>query len=466
MKLSTTRKLPQPISDLGLSPSPPLQPPAELTPFQNRIASIERKSYSPDPPKSTAPPVQKVGDAWVAASALAPTTLKSRGGMERAPTAEGLRDSVQRMFDQPAIPIPGSLPMNNQESEESDPMQRVMAWQQPDATTQHLSIFRLVRGTIPPTEIGEPIAKTDTLLGFDPNDLNPSRSASQVRRQTSVLGGGGVDGLRRRYEPKTGLSGIEEASDSLSADQHKPPTHISHVTFPRPTMGGQRLGYQPLTPHLEAAEESSVEDTTHRSRSTTTGADSLDIRTPRTQGSEATFQSGVDPTVLAKLKDHSAEHGQLQGDLQKVIGTLTTLVAGAGLTGTIEGKLDNVALDVKAIENALNLNSLSIRAPPSLTAEEETGDGKVPEVHRKLDAIAKLCEDLLARGVGGGVAATVPMTKDGSRMSPPLAAPPMVRKGSLGIAVDATEEKEAGAEVAAIMTDLVSFSIYSIKNDS
>jgi hypothetical protein len=456
MKLSTIRKLPQPISDLVLSPTPPLQPAAELTPFQNRIVSLERKSYSPDPPLPTAPPVQKVGDAWVAASVLAPTTLRSKGGVERAASTEGLRDSVQRMFDQPSAPIQEPLPLDNQGSEESNPMQRVMAWQQPDATTQHLSIFRLARGTIPPTEIGEPIAKTDTLLGFDPNDLNPSRSASQVRRQTSVLGG--VEGLRRRYEPKADLSGIEEGSDSLSADQHKPPTHISHVTFPKPTMGGHRIGHQPMTPHLEAAEGSTVDDTTHRSRSTTTGADSLDIRTPQTQGSEATFQSSLDPTVLAKLEDHSAEHGRLQGDLQKVIGTLTTLVAGAGVTGTIEGKLDNVALDVKAIENALNLNALSIKAPPSLTAEEETGDGKVPEVHRKLDAIAKLCEDLLARGVGGAVLATAPVAKDGSRMSPPLAAPPMVRKGSLGIAVDATEEKEAGEEVAAIMTDLVSLS--------
>jgi hypothetical protein len=41
---------------------------------------------------------------------------------------------------------------------------------------------------------------------------------------------------------------------------------------------------------------------------------------------------------------------------------------------------------------------------------------------------------------------------------PPAASVAMGRKGSLGITVDANEEKEAGEEVAAIMTDMVSCS--------
>jgi hypothetical protein len=244
-------------------------------------------------------------------------------------------------------------------------------------------------------------------------------------------------------------------------------------------MGGLRIGaYQPLSPHPEGTEGGSALDETQRS--TTSGTDSATLRTPHTiQESMTTVQSSVDQTVLAKLDDHSTEHTQLgqqlggvQDDLQKVIGTLTTLVAGAGLERDsakgIEGKLDTVALDVKAIENALNLNSLSMRLPPSLTAgqdEEQTMDGKMPEMHRKLDAIAKLCEDLLARpGVGGGAVLPVAggggdLAKSAERMTPPPAASvAMGRKGSLGITVDANEEKEAGEEVAAIMTDMVSCS--------
>lgn len=396
--------------------------------------------------------------------------------MERVPSAENLRDSVQRMFDQPPQPLqirdePLTLPMERQSS---DPMERVKAWQQPDPTTQHLSIFRLARGTIPPTELGEPSRRTETVLSFDPNDLNPSRSASQVRRQSTILDG--ADN-RKVYEPRSrGLSGIEEVSDNMSL---KDPTHISHITFPKPTLAGQKLGYNPLplSPHIEQSDENgSVSDET---RSNTSGADSANLLTPLTTNSSATLQSSVDQTVLAKLEDHTTDHGKLetqmngvQGDLQRVIGTLTSLVAGAGLERTsakgMEGKLDSVAMDVKAIENALNLNTLATKGPPNLEGQEETVDGKVPEVHRKLDAIAKLCEDLLARplssGVATGAAVGAAAVAAGSirgvpKTSTPPASVAMAKKGSLGISVDATEEKEAGEEVAAIMTDLVSTSL-------
>lgn len=450
------QRVPQTVSPLGSFAYPANDPPPELTAFRNRIASLESKVYDSEPPASTAPPVQKVGDTWVAASLLAPTEVE----MPRSRSAENLRDSVQRMFDNSPelLKSKETLPLPTRRESESDPMERVMAWQQPDQTTQHLSIFRLARGTIPPTEIALK-GDTDTMLSFDPNDLNPSRSASQVRRQTTV--GGHKRGMSRS-ERRIGLAGIEEVSVSDGAS-YKPPTHISHITFPKPTMNGQRVGPSPLSPHMERShegestlDEALPQDLALRSPSVTSrsGAQSVDLRTPQTvQDSVTTLTSAMDQIVLAKLDDHSSEHGKIerqmdgvQGELQKVIGTLSTLVA-VDRKG-IDGKLDSVAMDVKAIENALNLNLLAAKGPPSMG---EPLDGKVPDVHRKLDAIAKLCEELLSRPMASAAAAVLPNATPAH-----LTSAPMAKKGSLGIAVDAAEEKQAGEEVAAIMADLVS----------
>jgi hypothetical protein len=163
----------------------------------------------------------------------------------------------------------------------------------------------------------------------------------------------------------------------------------------------------------------------------------------------------------------------VHGDVKKVVAALTTLVAAgqftsstqAGLPEELNDKLATLALDVKAIENALNLSSLAAKGPPK---EAEGMDERVPELHRKLDGIAKVCEELLSRGsvppatagIGGGAAAikgSEAMLRDPSNRSTRSngTAVSMKRGGSLGVTVDPQDEQEAGEEVAAIMADLV-----------
>jgi hypothetical protein len=171
--------------------------------------------------------------------------------------------------------------------------------------------------------------------------------------------------------------------------------------------------------------------------------------------------AGSEATMVSHLEQHTAQHellsGQVDGvhgDVKRVMGALTTLVAGQAastMPDKLNDKLSTLALDVKALENALNLSSLASRGPPQLDAL----DDRVPELHRKLDGIAKLCEDLLSRGTAPAVNPSAAMLRDPSNRSTKSQSVSMKRGSSLGVTVDPKEEQEAGEEVAAIMADLV-----------
>ena len=177
-----------------------------------------------------------------------------------------------------------------------------------------------------------------------------------------------------------------------------------------------------------------------------------------------TAVSSVDPTVLAKVDDHSTEHGTIakqidgvQVDMHRVIMSLGMLVQQSkspieAMPKALNEKLTSLQLDVKGVENALQLSSLaSSRHGP---AEEP----KLLEVHEKLDSIARLCEDLLSKHEAVPKSATVPI--DGlpiraSRVGADTAKSPAPSDG-MRLAVKPDEEQSAGEEVAQIMADVVS----------
>lgn len=507
------------------------EPTPELSAFRNRIASIEKRGGDP----SVSAPVQRMGDEWLASSVIASSepkrdgdvfipqqTRKVLGEIQNTPSnrdsAADLRDSVAQMFDDshpsPNLHFDYSDDMPLAVSRRETPMDRVAQWQQPG--THHLSVFgRSKTPTFPPTEVD--LRKTDTILSFDPNDLNPSRSASQVRRTSTVAPAPMMEPTTTapmgmsvpRYRHGEALTILEEVSDSMSMQS---PTHVSHVTFPKPAVGmyggptsgnsagigaggrGRYMTNQPLSPHLEMAESSSISSRTGTSLQTPHTAPESMVDDSRPMSSRANSLGheplDTDASTLSRQVDG------MHGDVRKVVGALTALVAASQFdrledsSKGIDDKLATLSLDVKAIENALNLSSLAEKGPPSL--EKENMDDKLPELHRKLDGIAKVCEELLSRGVAptrevplaltagaAGVGAAVGSTMDsvamardaskastsstGSARSQSRAsaianakAKANARKGSLGITHDEREEKEAGEEVAAIMAELVS----------
>lgn len=375
-----------------------------------------------------------MGDTWVAASALG-------GGSDIDTGPDGLRDSVQRMFT-------------------SGPDTHPNTWQ--PETERDLSIFsrtnsKRSQASLDPigTAYGEVdrqngYPKSDTILSFDPNDLNPSRSASQVRRNASLLH---LDEPARRYGPGRSLPVLEEReSEDGSTRLQAAPTHISHITFPKPTLDGVTM-LPGSSPMIASVTSSSVE----------TG-ETATLQTPRTSHSSVTTVSIADPTVIAKLETHSTEHGgiakQIDGvqvELHRIISQLGTLVqfSRAGETAipkALDDKLTTIGLDVKSVENAIQLSSIANGRMPVVE------DANMLNVHEKLDSIARLCEEVLAKQMVGGVKSeTMPI--DGlplraSRLTDTAA----LVKGSKDLSVKSEEEKSAGEEVAQIMAELVSAS--------
>lgn len=395
---------------------------------------------------SSAPPIQKVGDRWIAAGAIGSSDVGSARQIDRPPS--DLRDSVQRMFDvgpdtpiasEDRLPTPGGTTVN----------ERIMAWQ--PVTERDLSIFSRNNSkrsaaddkgpTFSEVDRRNGYPKSETALSFDINDLNPSRSASQVKRN--------YDFSPRKVAPKE-LEVVHEVNSSSDRTTILPdPTHISHVTFPKPSIGslprapplGTKVGSLEMIP---SATNSSVES----SRET--------LRTPSNE-TAYTAATSIDHAILSKLESHTTEHGSLakqidnvQVDLRSVIFSLSGLVSESrreeGLSKPLDDRLSTIQMDVKAIENALNLSNLSTNR---LSMAGMPVEPKLVEVHTKLDAIAKLCEEVLARDV----TMTAAKSEKGSTFKSPN---PSVASDKLGIMVDSEEEKSAGHEVAQIMADLVS----------
>jgi hypothetical protein len=408
-----------------------------LSDFEHRINAMEANDGI-----SSAPPVQIVGDTWVAASQLGRGSISDTGPRpSRDTNGRDLRDSVQRMFEKgpdKEAELAGPCPSRS----DSEATARIKAWQ--PVTERDLSIFSrsgTTRSQPPtdPTSISQPMdldsrtyVKTETVLSFDPNDLNPSRSASQVRRTSTILGG---DLVKRRV---AALTVVEERSDTGLTEAMRAATQISHVTFPKPSISLDHSHGHPdraLTPIPSVSHSSTESD------------EPTTMATPHTARSTITMASSVDQTVLAHMENHTNDHGKLskqvddvQLDLRSAILSLSTLLAQskvladpvlAPVPKALDDRLTSLGLDIKGIETAFQLSNLA-------TSRQPIEDLKLPEIHSKLDSIAKACEDILAR----------------NQLVPPLARPVPQKRGSLGLTSDPEGEKQAGEEVAQIMAQL------------
>ena len=436
----------QPISEPIETFVDALLPPGRSTSPRQRVSSGSTLKASRG--DSSAPPVQKIGDRWVAASTLGHNDSGSIKREERTPGA--LRESVKRMFEAGPDHTTDE-PMDVSSNRGLEVNKRIMTWQ--PVTERELSIFSRTGsrrseqtvGRIPFTEIdrANQCEKTGSELSFDPNDLNPSRSASQVGRRTD--------------SKKILTSNLNAVDEDVMMDRTTilpDPTHVSRVTFPKPTVAGHALAtaYPARGGGLEtipSVAPSSIE------------TDEQTIRTPHNEP-DSTNPSSLDHSVIAKLEKQSIEHGTLTRqidsvhvDVRQVILNLSTLAAAtrssAAETETripkaLDDRLSTIGMDVKAIENALNLSQLLTNG---LSASETTTGPSLLEVHEKLDAIAKLCEDVLAKSASSGI---VPdKTAEGGQSGGADA-----RWNKLGIMLDSDEEKSAGHEVAQIMADVVS----------
>ena len=428
-------------SALTSFPFPKTKPDGEFSDFKARIASIEARTSA-----SSAPPVQKVGDTWVAASALGTSDVE----MDRRQSEDALRSSVQRMFE---VGPDADLAREEVVRRDSVATERILAWQ--PATERELSIFSraslkrsnaaegLTTGS-PYAEASRAIPKSETVLSFDPNDLNPSRSASQVRRPSMATGLCEAKPFNPREPMSVVLEG--ESDDGGVDGRIMEQTQLSHVTFPKPKVGGLPMTIPGGLPMLASVTSSSVDTGTAP-------------RTPHTEHSSMTTVSSVDPTVLAKLETHSTEYGtmarQIDGvqlDLHRIISSLGALVQQANTVPeafpkVLDEKISSLQLDVKGVENALHLSAL---ASNRQTPPEEP---KLVEVQSKLDNIAKLCEGLLA----GQVIRSAPRQIDAAPIQAAKIAetPKTPAPAASALEVKPNEEVAAGEEVAQIMADLV-----------
>jgi hypothetical protein len=373
------------------------QPRTELSEFQLRIAHQEAKTAG-----ASAQPVQKVGDMWVAASgalriASGSGTVEGHQSTEEQPG--DLRDSVKRMFE-------------DAQSEGPDLRD---SWQ--PVSERELSIFskadsKLSATSPPPTEpMGSPYSGLDykrssgTELSFDPNDLNPSRSASQVRRAPSTI----VGTLRALGNGAPPMARLDEVSS-------RAPSLITRMTFPKPVVAG-------VIPRTATPSGSSSEETY--------------LPTPRTF--EATTATTFDDTrLISKMESHSQEHAAIATQVDGLHVNLDAVLASLAIlakqqvaeqdqpTRAIEDKLSSLQLDFRGVQDALQFNTLAAQ-------REQAPSTDLGEVNVKLDAITRLCEEALARHSSATAEVTSP--------SPSASA----------FIVSVEEEKKGGEEVANIM---------------
>lgn len=275
----------------GILPRTPVLPP--ITPSETPFGSISsplRHSSRHSSPLSiphrgstgtvedagfgSFPSIQKVGDQWVAEGPLHTLSndLESLRSRPRLREDSPLRESVSLMF---ADKLPSQTPPRQSSVQQpevgrstshasSEASQRILEWQAPVQNRKELSVS--AQSELLPTsflssgiDVGSAtMPHSDTMLSFDSEDLNPSRSASQVGRvptdvdmgeitpkQTRTAGGGEVRSKAAAWEARSALSS-EQTPDPFGA-----PTHISRITFPKPFVGNAALASSPkisLTP--------------------------------------------------------------------------------------------------------------------------------------------------------------------------------------------------------------------------
>ena len=446
--------------------------------IQQRVAAYESKTAI-----SSAPPVQKFGDTWVAASVIGRGS-GSDAELRPLPAGDVLRDSVQRMFDKGPDTRPTSTSDAGPSRSDSEATARIKAWQ--PTTERDLSIFSRsgskrsqtsnynynhnIDSENPtvsdhdqpgPSDILMGYAQPDTVLSFDMNDLNPSRSASQVRR-TSTIVGGDEPTIKRRGG---NLTVVEEGSDDGMTEAMRAATHISHVTFPKPTIGAGNGNGTAALNFPSRHRNGTLTPIPSVSHSTTESEETATMVTPKTAQSTITTHT-LDESVLDKLESHTSEHGQIskkvdgvQTELQSAISALSTILAHskilsdplkAPIPKALDDRLSSLGLDLKGIENSIQLSNL----PKS--RESIIDENQLPEIHAKLDTIAKACEAILARNAEANTASSnkqepsITETTVTAAKRPPMPA----KKGSLNLTTDPDDEKKAGEEVSQIMAQL------------
>ncbi|KAK6910862.1 hypothetical protein I203_104897 [Kwoniella mangroviensis CBS 8507] len=492
------------------TPSSPFPRP-EQSDFQSRLRALEARSAG-----SSAPPVQKVGDTWVAGSALGvPTSDIVDPPMTKAEPSPllpqkrndtntiGLRDSVQRMFDlgpDPDLTLERPKSANIGLRQSSEMSERIRAWQ-PSTASSHLehstpsfsrtnsnksttskansndsqSLDLLPYTQDEDQEMMTVFPKTETMLSFDPNDLNPSRSASQVRRaaaSTVVGADGGQSTTTRRYgmmlsgrKDNQPLTIVEESSGVESFLAKPPMTHISHITFPKPAVGGVQMTSQPSqTPTLPTIQSGRSTTSSEEVDGSGSSRPSTEMHTPLTRPTSSLATTISDPTVLARLKDHSTQHQTLSSKidgmdfgLKEIIDSLDGFVRYSkefndqprdiAVPKVLDDKLNTLGLDIKNIENTLQLSNLA----NNVNREDplNTNEQKILEVNEKLDNIVRLCEQVLSKQ-GTSHRPVVPISTE---MGNAKGLDESMTRNTL-VASPSEEEKFAGEEVAQIMADL------------
>ena len=388
-----------------------------------------------------------------------------------------LRDSVQRMFDKG----PDSRADGGPSRSDSEATARIKAWQ--PTTERDLSIFSrsgskrsqnsdhvtsIDRHQPGPSDILMAYTQPDTVLSFDMNDLNPSRSASQVRRTSTIVGTDEATIKRRGGN----LTVVDEVSDDGMTEAMRAATHISHVTFPKPTIGaaGATSGGTPALNFTNRGRGGALTPIPSVSHSATESEENTTMATPKTAQSTFTTHT-LDEGVLEKLDSHTSEHGLIskkvdgvQTELQSAITALSTILAHSKILSdplkapvpkALDDRLSSLGLDLKGIENSIQLANL-----PKSRETNVIEESQLPEIHSKLDTIAKACEAILARNTA--VTASSVKQDSTSPASTPLTAeagtmkrPPMpAKRGSLNLTTDPDDEKKATEEVSQIMAQL------------
>lgn len=237
-------------------------------PHRGSIGTVEDAGFG------SFPSIQKVGDEWVAGGPLHTLSndLESPRSRPRLREDSPLRESVSLMFANklPSQTLPRQSSVQQPEvgrsasHASSEASQRILEWQAPVQNRKKLSVS--AQSQLLPTsffssgiDVGSAtMPHSNTMLSFDSEDLNPSRSASQVGRvptdvdmgettpkQTRTAGGGEVKSKAAAWEARSALSSEQEL------DPFGAPTHIRRITFPKPFVANAPLASSPkisLTP--------------------------------------------------------------------------------------------------------------------------------------------------------------------------------------------------------------------------
>lgn len=513
------------------SPLPPLSsitPRAIATPAEStgvsslhrRVTALEQLTSS-----SISSGAQKVDDEWLAPDvpAASEVGVKADAPSISQETEDDLRNSLTEAFAANGLGDAVDLTAGPTRRE-SATEERIRAWQ--PQTERDLSIFKRssITADYEPSYIRQ---RSGTELSFDPNDLNPSRSASQVRRYPASK-----DAASSRAAAHLRMPALDEReSEDGHHTQVKATTHISHITFPKafidneqvfPGSAGAKteapstvledMAYEPFTllalpeplvggprrlstilSETEAAEPAKLSPavsirSAHKSGGSSAHESSVHTGRSGTPVTALTAPSSVsghtmaDPRVFEKLDGHTTEHGMLSKqmdtvgvDVKQIMSRLKSLPLqdDGPLPKILDDKLTTIGVDVKAIESALALSNLAARG--SMLGKEEAD--KVTDVHTKLDKIASLCEDLLVRhgsAVSAEAAGALPVVggavvlPDGSTKSTKAVPTASVRAKSPSslMVKDPAEEKAAGEEVAQIMANITGGSSKSPRRGS